>query len=96
MYVHPTPFFTPPVPPIAETDQGPFRFLRAVRSNALQIWPRSAYERDAIVSSHFGRKRFLLNSPKAIYRVLVENPSNYSALPSPFAYFVRSPATGCC
>jgi cytochrome P450 len=92
MYVHPTPFFTPPVPPIAETDQGPFRFFRAVRSNALQIWPRSAYERDAIVSSHFGRKRFLLNSPKAIHRVLVENPSNYRRTPATIR--ILRPITG--
>jgi unspecific monooxygenase len=63
-----------------------------VRSNGLQIWPRRAYEQDVLVNSGFGRKRFLLNSPKAIHRVLVENPSNYARTPATIR--ILRPITG--
>ena len=85
-------FFTPPVPPVSDTDRGLFRFFAAVRSNGLQIWPRRAYEQDVLVNSGFGRKRFLLNSPKAIHRVLVENPSNYARTPATIR--ILRPVTG--
>jgi cytochrome P450 len=85
-------FFTPPFPPVPETDQGLFRFFGAVRSNGLQIWPRRAYEQDVLVNSGFGRKRFLLNSPKAIHRVLVENPLNYARTPATIR--ILGPITG--
>src|SRR6516164_6249873 len=85
-------FFTPPVPPVSDTDQGLFWFFAAVRSNGLQIWPRRAYEQDVLVNSRFGRKRFLLNSPKAIHRVLVENPSNYRRTPATIR--ILRPVTG--
>jgi hypothetical protein len=58
----------------------------------LQIWPRRAYEQDVVVNSGFGRKRFLLNSPKAIHRVLVENASNYARTPATIR--ILGPITG--
>jgi unspecific monooxygenase len=85
-------FFTPPAPPVSEGDPGLFAFFAAVRSNRLQIWPRRAYEEDVLVNSGFGRKRFLLNSPKAIHRVLVENPSNYARTPATIR--ILRPITG--
>ena len=75
--------FTPTVPPAPEQSPGLFRFLAAAGSNGLHIWSRRAYEQDVVVGSGFFRKRFLLNGPKAIHRVLIENASNY----------VRTPAT---
>ena len=69
--------FVPPYPAIPDTDLSFGQMLKAVRTNALQIWPRAAYERDHLVQSFIGRKRTLLNAPEAIHRVLVENPQNY-------------------
>jgi unspecific monooxygenase len=57
------------------------QFLRAARTNALQIWPEAAYEQDVLVSRRFGRTQMLLNGSEAIHRVLVENPGNYRRTP---------------
>src|SRR4051794_3081134 len=69
--------FVPPYPAIPETDLPRLRFLKALRTNALQMWPRAAYEQDHLVQTFFGRTRVLLNGPEAIHRVLVENHQNY-------------------
>jgi cytochrome P450 len=69
--------FVPPYPAIPETDLSRLRFLKAVRTNALQIWPRAAFERDHLVQPFLGRTRTVLNAPEAIHRVLVENTQNY-------------------
>jgi cytochrome P450 len=69
--------FVPPYPAIPEDDLPFLRFLAAVRSNVLQIWPLAAYERDHLEQKFLGRKRHLLNAPEAIHRVLVDNPGNY-------------------
>ncbi len=58
-------------------------FLRAVRTNALSMWPAAAYRQDSITRRFFGRTTVLLNTPDAIHHVLVGNPGN----------FRRSPAT---
>ena len=34
-------------------------------------------EEDVLADSAFGRRRYLLNAPDAIHRVLVENTANY-------------------
>ena len=73
--------FTPPLPPIPAEEPGWYRFFVAARTNALQIWPRRAYEQDVLAVFGFGRKRFLFNAPKAIHRVLVENTANYAPRP---------------
>jgi unspecific monooxygenase len=52
-------------------------FLRAIRTNALTIWPDEAYEQDVQRQSLLGRKRLLLSNPDAIHHVLVDNASNY-------------------
>ncbi len=77
MNVHAPAFFVPPRPPAPEGELGLYRFLIAVRTNALQIWPKSAYEQDAVVGRAFGRTRVLINAPEAIHRVLVDNTANY-------------------
>jgi cytochrome P450 len=77
MNVHAPPLFVPPRPAAPANELGLYRFLVAVRSNALQIWPESAYEQDAVVGSALGRTRVLINAPDAIHRVLVENTANY-------------------
>ena len=77
MNVHAIPHFVPPRPAAPDVDLGWYRFLVAARTNALLIWPKAAYEEDALVGSAFGRTRMLINAPDAIHRVLVENTANY-------------------
>jgi cytochrome P450 len=83
MNVHAPPFFVPPRPEPPVDDPGLLQFFAAMRTNALQIWPRAAYEQDALVghSRLTGRWRVLLNTADAIHRVLVDNTANYRRTP---------------
>jgi cytochrome P450 len=63
---------TPPPAPLPMRE-----FLRAIRENALTIWPERAYHDDMTVRQFLGRTNVLLNEPEAIHRVLVENHANY-------------------
>jgi cytochrome P450 len=84
--------FRPPVPPAPEAPV-PFRdFLRAVRTNALAMFPRAAYEQDSITGSLMGRKNVTLNAPDAIHHVLVGNPGNFRR--SPASIRILRPITG--
>src|SRR5260370_853735 len=75
--VHAPSLFVPPRPAAPAKELGLYRFLIAVRTNALQIWSNSAYEQDVVVGSALGRTRLLINAPDAIHRVLVDNAANY-------------------
>src|SRR5215468_300210 len=77
MNVHAPSFFVPPRPEAPSEELGLYRFFVAVRTNALQIWPKSAYEQGVVVRSALGRTRILINAPDTIHRVLVENAANY-------------------
>jgi cytochrome P450 len=77
MDVHAPRHFVPPRPEIPEADVSWYGFLRGLRTNALQIWPRDAYTKDVLEQSFFGRKRLLLNAPDAIHHVLIDNIDNY-------------------
>src|SRR5271156_6041315 len=77
MNVHAPRHFVPPCPVIPEHSPNWYRLLVALRTNALQIWPREAYTKDVVEQSFFGRRRFLLNSADAIHHVLVDNIANY-------------------
>ena len=68
------------------------RFLRAIRENALTIWPEAAYRDDLMVRHFFGRKNVLLNAPDAIHHVLVDNHANYRR--SPASIRILRPITG--
>ncbi len=52
-------------------------FLRAVRTNALTIWPRAAYREQVVVRKFFGRLNILLNDHEGVHHVLVANAANY-------------------
>ena len=73
---HPQPFISQR-PPAPAGDLPWYRFLKAVRTNALEIFPQAAYQDDVVVQSALGRKRFVLNSPDAIHHLLVDNIANY-------------------
>ena len=82
----------PPVPAAPEAPLPLRAFLRAIRTNALTIWPRAAYEQDATVRRFLGRTNVLLNTPEAIHHVLVDNPGNYRR--SPASIRILRPITG--
>ncbi len=67
-------------------------FLRAVRTNALLMWPDYAYEREVVESRTLGRAQMLLNAPEAIHHVLVGNPDNYRRTPASIR--ILRPITG--
>jgi unspecific monooxygenase len=69
-----------------------FRFLRAIRSNALTMWTEAAYQEDVLIRRVLGRSNMLLNAPDAIHRVLVDNPVNYRR--SPASVRILRPITG--
>jgi cytochrome P450 len=77
MNVHAPPLFIPPRPEAPAQELGLFRFFAAMRTNAIQIWPKAAYEEDVLVGHGLGRMRVLINTADAIHRVLVENTANY-------------------
>jgi unspecific monooxygenase len=50
---------------------------KALRENALLAFPTEAFEEDVIVRRFLGREQIILNRPRGIHHVLVENPDNY-------------------
>jgi cytochrome P450 len=89
---HSLPRFVPPVPPPPDAPLGLRQFLRAVRTNALTIWTRDAYTKDATVRYFLGRRNVLINEPTAIHHVLVDNHANYRR--SPASIRILRPITG--
>jgi cytochrome P450 len=82
----------PAVPPAPESPLALRAFLRAIRTNALSIWPQVAYRQDTTVRAFLGRTNVLLNAPDAIHHVLVGNPGNYRR--SPASIRILRPITG--
>jgi cytochrome P450 len=82
----------PPVPLAPESPLPLRAFLRAIRTNALTIWPGFAYQQDVTVREFLGRTNVLLNAPDAIHHVLVGNPGNYRR--SPASIRILRPITG--
>jgi cytochrome P450 len=71
------PRLAPPIHALRSTAPGALGLLRILRTNALQMWGRRAYERPVVVGSFMGRVQVLLNEPDAIGHVLVKNAANY-------------------
>nr|WP_294523048.1 cytochrome P450 [uncultured Rhodopila sp.] len=84
--------FRPPVPPVSDAPLSVRGFLRAVRSNALTMWPSAAYRQDSITRTFFNRTTVLMNEPEGIYHVLVGNPGNFRR--SPASIRILRPITG--
>ena len=84
--------YTPPRPAYPRAPPSLPAFLRAVRTNALLMWPDAAYETDSLVSRSLGKTQMLLNAPDAIHHVLVENPGNYRRTPA--SYRILRPIAG--
>ena len=60
-----TSLLQPPAPPIPAGDLSPQGLLKAIRRNALEIWPARAYEQeDDNLYNFFGHsERALMNAP---------------------------------
>ena len=48
-----------------------------LRENALLAFPPQAFEDEVVFRSFFGRQQIILNRPRGIHHILVENPQNY-------------------
>jgi hypothetical protein len=70
---------------------GLFWFMAALRTNRLQKWSESAYEKDAVVESVLDQARILINTPDTIHRMFVENAANYRRARPASAFLQRSP-----
>jgi cytochrome P450 len=64
----------------------------ALRGNALAAFPEEAFSEDVVVRRFFGREHILLQRPKAIRHILIDNPQNY--MRSPAATRVLRPMFG--
>jgi cytochrome P450 len=84
--------FSPPQLPVPAQEPAIGAFLRAIRTNALTMWPEAAYREEILVRRLFGRASVLVNEPSAIHRVLVENHTNYRR--SPASIRILRPITG--
>ena len=61
-----------------------WRLILQLRRNALVTWGEPAYELDIIGRPFLGRPSYLVNAPKAIRRILVDNHANYGRSPATF------------
>ncbi len=50
---------------------------KMLRENALLAFPPQAFEDEVVFRSFFGRQQIILNRPRGIHHILVENPQNY-------------------
>jgi cytochrome P450 len=82
----------PPVPAPPAHTLSLWGFLRAVRTNALTIWPEAAYHEDVSVRDFLGRSNITLNAPEAIHHILLANAANYRR--SPASIRILRPITG--
>jgi unspecific monooxygenase len=69
--------FVPPRPPVPAAPLAFFAFLRALRTNALGVWPAAAYEQDVVRRSLLIGTNMLVSAPAAIRHILVDNADNY-------------------
>ena len=84
--------FVPPKPPVPPEPLPLRQVFRAIRTNALTSWPEAAYTQPFIRRRLLGKVNYVLNDPDAIYRILVDNPSNYRR--SPASVRILKPITG--
>jgi len=64
--------------PIRQDGPLKFRqFLRLVRENTLATYPPEAFDEDIIAGRLLWRRRFIINEPRGIRHVLLDNAANY-------------------
>jgi len=55
---------------------------KALRDNAILVFPPEAFEEDVVYRSFFGRQQIILNRRDGIQHILIENPGNYRRTPA--------------
>jgi cytochrome P450 len=69
--------------PVSSTTRAPAdlqsgrAIAKMLRENALLAFPPQAFEDEVVFRSFFGRQQIILNRPRGIHHILVENPQNY-------------------
>ena len=86
------PPFRPPVPMPPDAPLPLRGFLRAIRENALRMWPEAVYREPYWTRTFLGRTSVVLNTPEAIHHVLVDSHANYRR--SPASIRILRPITG--
>jgi len=84
--------FVPPRPPVPAKPLSFFGFLRAIRVNALTMWPEAAYQQDVVRRSLLGGTNLLISAPAAIRHILLDNTDNYRRTPASIR--ILRPITG--
>ena len=76
-YFPPSPPYCPPAPPPQDKPLGIFRLLSTLRRNPLECWAKDHFEKPIVVGGLPIGHVLLVNEPRAIRRVLLENSANY-------------------
>jgi cytochrome P450 len=69
--------FRPPAPEPSATPPDLFGFLAAARSNPLETWTKVHFEKPIVYGKGVMGRVLVLNDPKAIRHVLLDNAQNY-------------------
>jgi len=76
---------SPPVlprPPMPARRLTQLETLRAIRRNPIELWGEAAFVQPVLAGRLLGRHRVMLNSPRAIRHVLLNNVENYGRTPA--------------
>lgn len=74
--VHP-PGLRPPAPEPRAAPPGPIRLLRVLKRNPIECWAKAHFEQPAVIASRALGHVVLINEPRAIRQVLLDNAANY-------------------
>lgn len=76
MDMRPEPF-EPPAPALRSRILSRFEVIRTVLRNPLELWGEASYTRPWIEAKFFSERTLIVNDPRLIRHILVENASNY-------------------
>ena len=72
-----SPLFRPPAPTPRTTPAGALATIFALWRNPLEIWSQIHFEQPVLVGKSFLGVRAVVNDPKAVRRVFLDNSANY-------------------
>ncbi len=73
----PAPLLRPPAPVPSPRPLGLFKLLRVLKHNPIECWAKEHFEAPAVTASRALGHVVIINDPRAIRRVLLENAANY-------------------
>ena len=86
------PRLVPPVPVPPERELPILPFIRKMRTNGIECWPKAAYELPVFRRRVLGKTRLTVSEPEAVRRVFVDNAENY--VRSPISIRMLQPMLG--